>query len=95
MLQVDRPYKIELKNGGLEKHEFTAGEFYLSAALSKVQDASGEYKGPHLLEVEVFAGQQTDLYLIPTVAGVFDLVCEIEGHLEKGMFGKIVVESSS
>lgn len=94
-LQVDRPYKIEIKNGGVEKHEFTASAFYLSAALRKVQDASGEYKGPHLGEVEVFAGQQTDLYLIPTVAGVFDLVCEIEGHLEKGMFGKIVVESGS
>lgn len=94
-LQVDKPYKIELKNGGVEKHEFTAGEFYRSVALRKVQDASGEYKGPYLREVEVFAGQQTDLYLIPTVAGVFDLVCEIKGHLEKGMFGKIIVESGS
>jgi len=94
-LMVDQPYKIEIKNGGVEKHEFTAGAFYLSAALRKAQDATGEYNGPHITEVEVFAGQQTDLYLIPTVAGVFDLVCEIEGHLEKGMFGKIVVKSGS
>jgi uncharacterized cupredoxin-like copper-binding protein len=93
LLQVDQPYKIEIKNGGVEKHEFTAGDFYRSVALRKVQDASGEYKGPYLREVEVFAAQQTDLYLIPTVAGVFDLVCEIEGHLEKGMFGKIIVKS--
>lgn len=94
-LLVDQPYKIEIKNGGVEKHEFTAGAFYLSAALSKVEDDSGEYKGPLINEVEVFAGQQTDLYLIPTVEGVFDLVCEIEGHLEKGMFGKIIVKSGS
>lgn len=95
MMKLDQTYKLELKNNGVEKHEFTAGEFYSSSALRKVQDASGEYKGPKLNEVEVFAGQQTDLYLIPTAAGVFDLVCEIEGHLEKGMFGKIIVEAAS
>ena len=65
-LQVDQPYKLELKNAGELKHEFTADAFYRSVAFRKAQDTSGEYKGPHPSEIEVFAGQQTDLYLIPT-----------------------------
>lgn len=99
LLTVDQPYMLELKNTDNETHEFTASEFYQSVALRKAQDASGEYKGLRLTEIEVFEGQQTDLYLIPAVTGVFDLVCEIElgtvnGHLEQGMFGKIIVAES-
>jgi uncharacterized cupredoxin-like copper-binding protein len=93
-LQVDQPYKLELKNAGTEKHEFTADAFYRSVAFRKAQDTLGEYKGPHPSEIEVFAGQQTDLYLIPTQVGEYELVCEIEGHKEAGMVGKIVVVSS-
>jgi uncharacterized cupredoxin-like copper-binding protein len=94
-LQIDRPYKLEIKNGGAEKHEFTADAFYRSVAFRKAQDASGEYKGPYPKEIEVFAGQQTDLYLIPTQVGEYELVCEIEGHKEAGMVGTIVVVSGS
>ena len=94
-LQVDQPYKLELKNAGELKHEFTADAFYRSVAFRKAQDTAGEYKGPHPSEIEVFAGQQTDLYLIPTEVGEYELVCEIEGHLEAGMVGKIVVVSGS
>ncbi len=93
-LQVGQPYKLELKNAGEIKHEFTADAFYRSVAFRKAQDAAGEYKGPYPSEIEVFAGQQTDLYLIPTEAGEYELVCEIEGHLEAGMAGKIMVVSS-
>lgn len=94
-LEVDRTYILEIKNSGAVKHEFTASEFYRSVALRKVQDASGEYKAPYLSEVEVFAGQQTDLYLIPTQAGEYELVCEIEGHEEAGMVATITVVSGS
>lgn len=94
-LEVDRPYKLEIINPGELKHEFTADEFYRSVAFRKAQDLSGEYKGPHPSEVEIFAGQQTDLYLIPTAAGEFELVCEIEDHKERGMVGQIVVVDGS
>ena len=93
-LKADQAYKIELKNTGTKKHEFGAVEFYLTAAVGKVQDASGEYKGPLLTVVEVFPGAQVDLYLIPTVAGEYELFSEIEDDYEQGMIGQIVVESA-
>jgi uncharacterized cupredoxin-like copper-binding protein len=44
--------------------------------------------------VEVFAGKTVELYLIPTKAGMYKLVCEIEGHFEAGMFGTIMVTAA-
>ncbi len=90
-LKVGQPYVITVVNKGTEKHEFTAGDFFNSIAFRKAEDASGEFKAPAPHEVEVFAGKTIDLYLIPTVAGTYDLVCEIKGHFEKGMFGTITV----
>jgi len=91
VLKVGQPYVITAVNKGTEKHEFTAGDFFNSIAFRKAEDASGEFKGPAPFEVEVFAGKTIDLYLIPTIPGIYDLVCEIEGHFEKGMFGTITV----
>jgi uncharacterized cupredoxin-like copper-binding protein len=91
-LKVGQPYVITVANVGTEKHEFTAGDFFNSIAFRKAEDASGEFKAPAPHEVEVFAGKAIDLYLIPTAAGTYDLVCEIKGHFEKGMFGTITVQ---
>jgi len=90
-LKVGTPYVIELVNVGKIKHEYSAATFFPTVALRKVEDPEGEYKGLLLKEAEVFAGKQTDLYLIPTKAGTFDIVCEIEGHSEAGMVGTITV----
>jgi len=93
-LVAGQPYVLTVVNVGTVKHEFTAGDFFASAAFRKAEDASGEFKAPAPLEVEVFAGQQIELFLIPTEAGTYDLVCEIEGHFEAGMFGTITVTST-
>ena len=93
-LKVDTPYKLEIVNTGQVKHEFVADDFFPTVAFRKAEDASGEYKGPTAREVEVLAGEQLDLYLIPTKEGTYLLVCEIEGHREAGMEGTITVTAS-
>lgn len=91
-LRVGQPYVLNFDNIGAVKHEATAPEFFQTVAFRKAQDASGEFKAPAPLEVETFAGKLTELYLIPMEAGTYELLCEIEGHLEAGMHGKIIVE---
>ena len=91
VLKVGQPYIITVVNKGTEKHEFTAEDFFPTIAFRKAEDASGEFKAPAPREVEVFAGQEVELFLIPTKAGTYDLKCEIEGHFEQGMFGTITV----
>ncbi len=89
--EVGKPYKLEIVNIGLEKHYFTAEEFYQSVAFRKAQDSSGEIKAPYFKAIELFPGEQVDLYLIPTEAGDYDSICTIEGHAGAGMHGLITV----
>lgn len=93
-LKVGQPYKLELVNVGEKKHEVVASDFFGTIAFRKAEDSVGEYKAPTIREVEVFSGKQVDLYVIPTEAGSFLLVCEIEGHREAGMEGTITVSES-
>ncbi|MDQ5840655.1 MAG: hypothetical protein M3537_05830, partial [Chloroflexota bacterium] len=91
VLKKDMPYVIELVNVGTILHEYTADDFFPTVAFRKAQDAAGEYKSPLLREAEVLAGKQLDLYLIPTKAGTFKIVCLLEGHETAGMVGTIKV----
>ncbi len=88
---VGTPYKLEIKNIGTAKHYFTAEEFYRSVALRKAQTSEGEFKAPYLKAVEVFAGDQVDVYFIPLYIGVYDSICTITGHADQGMTGHITV----
>lgn len=90
-LEVGKPYKLEIVNVGSQKHYFTAEEFYQSVAFRKAQDSSGEIKAPYFKAIEIFPGEQADLYLIPTRAGTYDSICTIAGHTEAGMVGNIIV----
>lgn len=90
-LKVNTPYVITIVNTGAKKHEFVADEFMPTIAFRKAEDGSGEFKGLTLDEVEVFAGKEIELFLIPTKTGTYDMLCEIEGHREKGMEGTITV----
>lgn len=90
-LEAGKPYILTVVTVGDVKHEFTASEFFPTIAFRKAEDASGEFKSTTPHEIEVFPGKSIDIYLIPTEAGTFDLKCEIEGHLEAGMFGTITV----
>ncbi len=90
-LTTGQPYRIQITNIGDVKHYFTAEEFYRTAAFRKAQDSSGELKAPYFKAVELFPGEQVDLYLIPTEAGTYESVCTITGHEDAGMHGSIVV----
>src|SRR3970282_2421397 len=80
-----------MSNSGTEKHEFSAEAFMRTVATRKAETGQSEVKVPFFTEIEGFAGATAELFLIPLIPGVYDLVCEIEGHFEKGMFGTITV----
>ena len=100
-LIVGKGYILKIKqigDGSNDKHYYTAPEFFKSVVTRKLQDASAEVKFPYINAVELtdtpeLAGQETyiDLYIVPTVAGVYDVICTISGHAEAGMRGTITV----
>ncbi len=93
--EAGKPYKVELVNVGAVKHEFAASNFFASVAWRKVESAQSEIKAPFFTEIEVFAGEKVELFFVPITPGTYDIVCEIEGHLEAGMFGKFTVTGSA
>ena len=90
-LEAGKPYIMTVVNKGEVKHEFTADAFFRTVATRKAQTVHSEVKVPFFTEIEVFAGESVDIYLIPLIPGTYDLVCEIEGHFEAGMFGTVTV----
>ena len=93
--ETGQPYIVDLVNVSDEKHYFVAEDLFPQLALRKAQDESAEYKAPTLKAVEVLPGMTTELYLIPTEEGTFNLICTIEGHEDEGMTGAITVETTS
>jgi uncharacterized cupredoxin-like copper-binding protein len=91
VLKKGVPYVITLVNKGTILHEYTADDFFPTVAFVKAKDVSGEYTSPLLKEAEVLAKKELDLYLIPTKAGTFQIVCKLPGHEMAGMVGTIKV----
>lgn len=99
----DKGYILKIKqigDGTNDKHYYTATEFFKSVVTRKLQDANAEVKFPYVNAVELtdtpeLAGQATfvDLYIVPTVVGVYEVICTITGHAAAGMNGTITVVS--
>lgn len=90
-LETGKLYKVTLVNEGKVKHEWVASEFALTLWTRKVQVGGVEVKGV-INEIELEAGAKADWYFVPIRTGEFEMACEIEGHREAGMIGKIVVK---
>lgn len=90
-LETGKLYKVSLANQGKVKHEWVAPEFTLTIWTRKVETAGVEVKGV-INEIELLPGAKADWYFIPIRTGEFAMACEIEGHKEAGMVGKIVVK---
>ena len=44
------------------------------------------------IHAEVEAGQKTTFEFTPGKAGTFDLICDVPGHKDAGMVGKLIVQ---
>lgn len=90
-LQTGKLYKVTLVNEGKIKHEWVAQEFTLTIWTRKVQVGGVEIKGV-INEIELGPGTKAEWYFVPIRTGEFEMACEIEGHKEAGMFGKVIVK---
>jgi len=92
-LSRDVGHKLTLDNptGNAAKHYYTAAAFYKTVVLRKADDDQAEIKAPYLKAVELLLEGSTTLFIVPTVDGVYDVLCTIPGHAELGMTGTITV----
>ena len=90
-LETGKLYKVTLVNQGKVKHEWVAPEFTQTVWTRKVQVGGVEVKGV-ISEIELEPGTRAEWYFVPIRTGEFEMGCEIQGHREAGMIGKIVVK---
>lgn len=95
-LQADTPYRLIIRNIGEHDHYYTAAEFFRSVAWRKVQTPKphgGEIKAPYFTAVEAYKkGGTVELFFVTVKKGTFEVICTIDDHKDKGMFGTITVE---
>ncbi|MFQ5629852.1 MAG: plastocyanin/azurin family copper-binding protein, partial [bacterium] len=92
-LTKDKGYKINIVNASDHdsKHYYTASEFYKTAVTRKAEDSHGEIKMPYMKAVELLIGGKTELFMVPTKTGTFEVFCTISGHRDAGMQGLVIV----
>ena len=96
-LETGKLFRLKLINTSQTKHYFTSNKFASSIFTRKVQvmdkndKTLAEVKGA-ISTVEVYPGQTLEWWFVPIKSGTFnDLHCNIKGHTEAGMKGKIVI----
>ena len=95
--ETGKLYRLKLVNASKTKHYFTSNRFAASVYTRKVQMVNkdgmilAEVKGA-ISTIEVYPGQVAEWWFVPIKSGVInDLHCEISGHAEAGMIGKIII----
>ncbi|MBI4409655.1 MAG: hypothetical protein HY561_08110 [Gemmatimonadetes bacterium] len=88
-------YRIRLESaaGNVEKHYWTAAEFFKTTVWRKAEDTQAEIKAPYLKAVELMVGGATYLFVVPTKTGTYETRCTLPQHAEKGMIGSIAVSA--
>lgn len=94
VLTRNNGYKLNLVNSPANgsKHYYTAKEFYRTLVTRKAEDSQAEIKVPYFKAVELLIGGATELFIVPTVSGEYEVICTISGHQSAGMHGHIMVQ---
>lgn len=92
-LTVGTAYKLTIENSAdnSSKHYYTATDFYKTVVTRKAEDSKAEIKVPYFKAVELKLGGSTELFIVPTVPGVYEVICTITDHEAFGMHGTITV----
>ncbi len=91
---ADTAYILTLQNpaANSSKHYYTAAEFYQTVVTRKAEDSKAEIKVPYFKAIELLLGGSTELFIVPTVPGTYDVLCTITDHEAFGMHGTLTVE---
>ncbi len=92
-LDTGTAYRLAIENfaDNASKHYYTAGEFYQTVVTRKAEDSKAEIKVPYFKAIELLLGGSTELFIVPTVPGTYEVLCTITDHADFGMVGTITV----
>ena len=87
--EAGQPYVLRINNPAANagKHYFSpeGTSFFQAIATRKIQTAEAEYKAPYFDAVELKIGGSLEIFFVPVLGGIYDIICTIAGHKEAGM----------
>ncbi|HET7769292.1 MAG TPA: plastocyanin/azurin family copper-binding protein [Chloroflexota bacterium] len=87
-VQVNRPVRLVLENGGLLEHDVKA----VRVPASGVKTSSEGHGHGNDVAAHSLPGKQAWVEFTPTRKGTYALECTVTGHKEAGMKGTLIVE---
>ena len=90
-LKVNQGYRWKIKASDLQEYAFVAPSFFRNIWIRKIEVEGVEIKSPTLDEIEFEKGGEAELFFVAVRPGTFEYGSR--GLMERGMAGKIIVES--
>lgn len=91
-LKVGKGYRWKIKASDLQEYALVAPVFFRNIWIRKIEVGGVEIKSPTLDEIEFEKGGEAELFFVAVRPGTYDYGSR--GLMERGMVGKIIVESA-
>lgn len=92
-----QPVVLNIKNDGLNEHDFVVEKIDVSAVSAEGSDVGGHHmSGDHSsydLHISTLAGGTSILKFTANEPGTYKILCSVEGHEVAGMIGELIVVS--
>jgi len=95
-IPVGQPVVLTINNNGQVVHDFVVEKIEVTDVVAQ-DSGSGEHDMPGMgeslydLHVSTGAGQTNALQFTALEPGTYKIFCSVEGHIEAGMIGELVV----
>jgi uncharacterized cupredoxin-like copper-binding protein len=96
-IPVGQPVVLTINNTGLVEHDFVVEKIDVIDVVA--QDSGSEHhmqgmnSSTYDLHVATEAGQTNSLQFTALESGTYKIFCSVEGHIEAGMIGELIVVS--
>jgi len=94
-IPVGQPVALTINNAGLVEHDFVVEKIDVTDVVS--QGGAGEHEmqgmgaSSYDLHVSTSAGGTSTLKFTASEPGTYKIFCSVEGHIEAGMIGELIV----
>ena len=94
---VGQPVALTINNTGLVEHDFVVEKIDVTNVVAR--DSGSEHHMQDMdatsydLHVSTGAGETNTLQFTPLEPGTYQIFCSVEGHIEAGMIGELIVSA--
>jgi uncharacterized cupredoxin-like copper-binding protein len=94
-IPADQPVVLTIDNTGLVEHDFVVEKIDVTSVVAQDSGSEHHMQGmdgtSYALHVSTGAGETNTLQFTALEPGTYKIFCSVEGHIEAGMIGELIV----